>query len=219
MTPIFIITKHNDTALEKIYETAMEELQQFYELNWVRNRPKVCIVASRADFDVICGRKTEDWFVGFGANKLVYLLDKGKFETESSHKYTPKSYSQLLKHELSHLFYFSLTESNYPVWLTEGLAIYTSGQVDSWKQVESFKSFLNFFKVIGRPVYEEAGLAIKILVEEFGREKFIQFIKSMKGPISEEVFSDRFQDVFNLPLDYDNLNKLLIKHKKSPTDS
>lgn len=214
MLPIFSLTKQDNSDLAETYKAAMQDLGAFFEMKWTRNRPKVFIVSSRADFDIICERETEDWLVGFGANKTVYLLDKDKFETESSHKYTPKRYSQLLKHELSHLFYFSITGSNYPIWLTDGLAIYNSGQVESRKKPDEFKSFLQYFKEVGKPVYEEAGLAIKVIIEEFGKGKLLAFIKSLKGIASQEQAAENFKNVFGLSLTYDNLNKLLSKHEK-----
>src|SRR3990167_8310475 len=51
--------------------------------------------------------------------KIVFLKDR------KSKDY----YHSLIKHELSHLFYKILSAGKQgPVWLSEGVAIYTSGQ-------------------------------------------------------------------------------------------
>lgn len=187
----------------------MQELRKFYGINWVNNQPKVFIVDLREDINTIRREKTPDWLVGWAAGRAVYLLNKKTFDKESDHKYTELRYFRLLKHELSHLFYQMLTNSSNPKWVNEGICLYLSGQINSKEPPVEFKEFLEFFDKAGESIYKEAGFAVKLLVDEFGKDKFIEFLKSLKEVETRESLAKVFKETFGKELSYETFNKLL----------
>jgi hypothetical protein len=99
-----------------------------------------------------------------------------------------------------------------PVWLCEGVAIYTSGQNMGKHPVESFKEFLNFHENGGKGVYAESGFAVYLLIKEFGKEKLLDLIKGLKSIVSQKDFTALFVKIYGLEPTYDMFNKLLGKY-------
>jgi hypothetical protein len=200
----------HDKYLELIYNESMDELNIFFGIDWVHHKPRLVVVDNRKQIDAIKDEKTEDWIVGWAEGKTVYVLDRNNFEKESSHKYDDQTYKALIKHELSHLFYSIVSNnSKIPVWLNEGVAIYTSGQNKFKKRPTEFKNFLKFYEVGGSGVYNESGYVVEILVDKFGKDKVLEFIKSLRTFTSENDFNKGFKVSFGFDLSYDNFTKLL----------
>ncbi len=208
---VFSLTHAPNKKIKKWYEESMEDLGEFYGINWIENRPAIFLIKNRKDINLLKGRKTEDWVVGFtdGSKKCLFLLDPEFYEKESSHKYSEEEYSTLIKHELSHLFSRILYEGYTPKWLVEGIAICSSGQLKLKKKPKEFKSFLSFFKQGGGGLYEESGFAVQILIENFGKEKFFNLYKSLSKVESEEDLEKLFKDIYGESLNYDFFNKYL----------
>jgi hypothetical protein len=208
---IFSLTHSPNKKIEEWYEESMKELGEFYGINWKEGRPIILLLNSRKDVDLIKGRKTEDWVAGFtlGAGKSIFLISPEKLEEESVHKYSDEEYSRRIKHELSHLFSRRLYRGFTPKWLVEGIAIYSSGQLDLKRRPEKFKSFLGSFKQIGSGLYGEAGFAVEILIENFGKEKFFNLYKSLDKVDSEEDLSKLFEDIYGETLNYEFFNQYL----------
>lgn len=202
---IFKLISEDDTWLKKAYEEAMADLGQFFGINWTENKPKVYVLPDRKSIDEFWGEKTPRWLVGFGGKGMggVYLLDRKNFEKESDNSYSEEKYKALLKHELSHCFADILTKGyRKPVWLSEGLAIYLSGQLEQYKQPEKFQSFLDSFDKQGDKVYSESGFAIKALVDKYGKSKMLELLKKLVERPDESTFKNMFKDVCGVELDY-----------------
>jgi len=138
MNKIFkIITKKYSSNVENFYKKAMKELKDFYIINWNENTPVLFLVDSRKDYDVLINQNTENWEVGrhIGENKIL-LITPESYEKESIHKYSDEEYFFLIKHELSHLFYNIFSQGQRPVWLDEGFAIFTSGELKMKKSIK-----------------------------------------------------------------------------------
>ena len=145
----------------------------------------------------------------------VYILDINKFKLESSHKKRSKQeYLKLLKHELSHLFFTVLVRKGYcPIWLWEGLPLYTSGQYLSSGKIKEFSEFLSFYDSFAskdgkKSVYTESGFFIKVLVEKFGKEKLLKFLKSLRKVKNKKEFNDLFFKTYKFKLNYREANKM-----------
>ena len=206
------IYSSKDVFLGKIYNRAMKELNEFYGINWIHHRPTLAMVKDRKTIDSIRGKKTEDWLVGWinMSTRIVYILDRHNMERESCHKYTPKSYFRLIKHELSHCFSCIISDRNTrPDWLWEGLAIYTSGQTAEKKVPKKFETFLGFYDKSGGGVYAESGFAVQILVEKFGKQKLFRLIKKLKSIRSRSDFDSQFKTIYGFKPSYSEFNKLL----------
>ena len=208
--------KHNKSKfIEEAYNLSMKELRSFYEVDWVRNIPKVYILNSREEIDAVSGKETEKWVIGWveGFNTL-YLLNFLKIKAESSHKsgYTKKEYRALMKHELSHLFLKILVKNGYrPIWLWEGVPIYTSGQNEFKTKPDKFSQFLDFYdkhKEKKRSVYHESGLFVEMLIEKFGKTKFLNFLRSLHKIKNRKEFDSLFFKTFKFRLNYKEINKI-----------
>ena len=149
----------------------------------------------------IRGRKTETWTVGWTDGNNLFLLDRKSFETESSHKYSDEYYESLIKHELSHLFFGAITGGAYrPIWLNEGVSIYTSGQNKFKKRPTKFSNLLEFFEHGGKGAYVEPGFFIEGLVNKFGKEKLLNFIKDWSKLKTREEFERLFEKTYGFKL-------------------
>lgn len=208
---VFDISQSDNKKIEKFYKEAMKSLGEFYGINWNIGRPVILLVESRRDIDKIKGKKTEDWVVGFtdGSKKCLFLLSPDSYEKESSHKYSDEEYATLVKHELSHLYSRILYEGYIPVWLIEGIAIYSSGQLALKGRPKELKNFLEFFNKGGSGLYDEAGFAVEVLIKQFGKEKFLNFYKGLKGVKSEDDLESLFKKDYGEDLNYKFFNKYI----------
>lgn len=204
---IYKIIQQEDDFLEKIYRESMDDLNVFYEINWKHHLPKIIVVDDRKTIDLLKWEETENWVIGWAEAKTVYVLNRDNFEKESNHKYNPDKYAALIKHELSHLFLNILSGGHgKPVWLTEGFAIYTSGQNKFNKKPTDFKKFLEFHNNGGEGVYAESGFFVQALVEKFGKQKLLDLAKELKNKKTKEEFGQFFSKEYGFDLSYDEVN-------------
>jgi len=212
---IFELKQKKNKFIEEAYHQSMKELNAFYEIDWVRNIPKVFVLKSRQEIDAVRGEKTKDWVTGWaGGFNTIYILDITKIKTESSHKkgYSKKEYVALIKHELSHLFFNILVKGGYQsTWLWEGTAIYTAGQDKFKVKPEKFSQFLDFYEqhVKGKQtVYYESGFFVEMLVEKFGKKKFLNFLKSLQKIKNKKEFDSLFFKTYKFNLNYEEINEI-----------
>jgi len=208
---IFKIQKLEENGLQDDYDRAMKELNEFYGFNWVYNRPQIIIVPDRQTIDNIKDKKSEDWQIGWADGRFAFMLDNEAMEANSSHqKYSSeKYYANLIKHELSHIFFRHLSKSsNGPKWFWEGVAIYTSGQLAFQKSITKFERFLDSTDKVFPGLYEESGFAVESLVNKYGKEKLFELIKSLKDCPTNDDFIKKFKTIYSFPLNYQEFNNL-----------
>ncbi len=199
-----------DKSIERTFRESMKEFSKFYGINWIKNTPKIIFLQNRKSINLLRGQKTEPWLVGWANDKtrIIFILDRDNFEKESCHKYSKERYSVLIKHELSHLFYYILSGAMYtPKWLVEGVAIFTAGQNKFKKKPDKFKSFLAFDDKATPGVYAESGFVIETLVKKFGKNKLIKLIKSLRDVSNKEQFNKIFQKIYGFKMGYEVMNK------------
>ncbi len=202
-----------DESIDKIFKESIDDLNKFYGINWVHHLPVPIVVKDRKSIDLLKGEKTEPWVVGWSEGNKVFILDGNNFDTESDHRFSPEKYYSLLKHEISHTFYRVLSEGHMkPVWLCEGVAIYTSGQNKEKHPISHFKGFLDFYENGGKEVYAESGFAVHLLVREYGKQKLLDLIKGLKYIVSQKDFTALFVKTYGIEPIYDSFNKLLEKY-------
>ncbi|MFH1376065.1 MAG: hypothetical protein ABIH25_00345 [Candidatus Woesearchaeota archaeon] len=190
---IYNLNEVNEKELKEFLDTSLEELKEFYKLGEFQT-PNLFILKDRKTIDQLKGKKTEDWLVGWSVPELnsIFVLEKSKFGTESKKVYSDNMYNKLLKHELVHIIYHKISKNRKPVWLSEGIAIYLSGQYLKKTRPEKFKNFLNFYNEGGSEVYEESGFAVELLINKFGKEKLLTLIKSLNGIESDKEFLKKY---------------------------
>ena len=216
---IFSVNPTSDKLIEQAYKEGMEELNKFFEINWIRDTPTIFTIPDRKTIDLIRKKPSEDWVIGWADDKLraIYILEAKDYEKESCHKYSDEKYTALIKHELVHLFMVVFSKNNNlkPIWLHEGIAIYLSGQNELRKipKDAKFSRFLNSHDKYEEGLYQESGFAVKILIERNGKEKFLQLVKETKKTEPKEEFTKRFKKIYGFELNYDYFNRFLPEIK------
>ncbi|HEX9008389.1 MAG TPA: hypothetical protein VF837_03975 [Patescibacteria group bacterium] len=210
---IYKVTISDDFLVQEAYKEGMDELNDFWGINWKINTPDISIVSSRKEINQIMGKETSQELVGWSKNRNVFVLDYQKVETESSYRLTPEQYKALIKHEMNHIFEGIVSNGSMgPFWLKEGLSIYLSGQISlgQWERPSEFKGFINSDENNKKAAYEEGGYVVELLVNKFGKGKIIELIKLLKTMKSDEDFLITFKQIFGLDLNYENINRLYL---------
>jgi hypothetical protein len=161
------------------------------------------LVDNREEFNLLVGEKTEDWVIGkaLDYNKIVLISPEG-YETSSTHKFSKSEYEILVRHEIGHLFYQIFSQGKGPVWLEEGFAIYTSGELNTKKRPKVFNSFLRYYNEEDDGVYSESGFVVADLIENFGKEKVVEFLRLLPKVNDEKEFKKIFKEYFDMKLEY-----------------
>jgi hypothetical protein len=95
-----------------------------------------------------------------------------------------------------------------PIWLDEGFAIYTSGELVIKNKPKELKNFLKYYSHEDEDTYDEVGFVVEGLIKKYGKEKVLGFLKLLPDIDSEESFNNEFEKYFEIGLEYGNMNKL-----------
>jgi len=212
--PIFSIKTEEHKDLEDFFNKTIEELKVFFDIYPKGRRPSLTLVSDRKTINALRGGQTEPWVVGWFGGENVYVLCPENYEAESDHKYSDEEYRALIKHELCHMFVLKICETNRnagPLWIWEGTAIYVSGQNRLKKPLSEFHAFIEQKDYIAdaKSLYYESGFAVGLLIEKFGKEKFLTMLKNLKNLKSEEEFNAYFKELYGFELMLENFNNLL----------
>jgi len=181
MKTVYNVTKIKNEKIEDHKYKAMKELGNFYNRKWVYGTPQIFIVEDRKTIDDLWERETEDWIVGWSwGTHTIFILNPENITQESRHDGSTYDIYKLIKHELSHSFFSTSFGISNHTWINEGLAIYTADQFDMFSMPKEFNGFLD-----GKKIYNESGSAIKLLIENFGKDKLFEFLKKQSG-VEEE---------------------------------
>jgi hypothetical protein len=210
---IFELKQKKDKLIENTYEEGLKKLNSFFGLNFEKGKIEIFIVKDRNMINLLRGEKTESWLVSWVNGTSVYLLDRKNFEKESDHKYSDESYSALIIHEMSHVFYKFVPGGPNPVWLNEGVSLYVSGQNNFKKRPEKFANFLKSYHKIERGVYSEAGFFVEFLIKRNVKNKLLDLVKSTINYKNKKEFSKIFKKIYGFELNYKEINKLYNKIK------
>ena len=194
-----------DEFIKEIYEDGIQSLSKFFGFTI---KPVMIFVKDRKTINRLKNQETEDWVVGWVEGNRIFMLHRDSYETETSNTYNSKYYGATLKHEIVHVFHRNLSKNKMPLWLTEGIAIYLSGQVDMKEPVDTLKEFLDIEKYDQGNIYKESGFVIKKLIDKFGKEKLIELIKFTSVMKSKVEFLDKFKKIYGSELSYDWINSL-----------
>ncbi|OGC59451.1 hypothetical protein A2380_00650 [candidate division WWE3 bacterium RIFOXYB1_FULL_43_24] len=206
MSKIFRIKINEQKELESVYAQSLDKLNNFFDIRWEQNKPKVYIVSDRETAESLRGKQTPDWIVGWNGDGGAFVLDKDIFLNTKNTNRDNDDYKMLIMHELAHLYFKIVTGGKtQPNWLWEGTSILASGQAEKWNKPAEFRSFLD-----NKDVYSEAGHALLLLTRQFGKEKFIQMLKNYKTYDGD--FSGLFKNTYDMELTYATFEGL-IKHQ------
>ena len=198
--------------IQDAYDEGIETFSDFFNVKPVGFKPDVFILDNRADIDIVKGKKTENWVVGWTTGQSLFVLDYDKFDTESKHNKSESAYQNLIKHELCHIFTrTSSRNAILPMWLNEGISIYLSGQLGMNKKPDKFSGFIESTLNNHKAAYVEGGYVVELLLNLFGREKFIDLLRGY----SEE----KFKDIYGFDLTYENINSLYQSQEISSNEA
>ncbi len=201
--------KITDKKLKLFIKNIKKEFDVFFDFK-IKD-PSLYFVASRQDFDVIVGRKTENWLVGIARANSIYILDRKIFAKESNHK--KEEFWFILKHEYSHIYYTQITKSHYPVWLNEGLASHLSGKKIVIKEKDRGKllNVFDYYNKGGKDLYTISQYWVEFLLKEYGQKKLIKLIKSLdiKEELSSNYFNKQFYRIYGFKFNKKTFVKFL----------
>lgn len=211
---IYKLQELPDNNLEEVYQKAMKDLNSFYGRNWNQNMPAVFIVDDRTTIDSLRQEETSRWVKAWNDHRNVFMLNNEHMETESSHKkLSDEEYAASMKHELSHSFFFKVSNGfAKPWWLLEGVSIFTSGQTKLWEKPQTLDSFLGYHEKGGEKLYSESGFAVEALVNTYGKEKLLDLIKSLPQVDTPEKFNIIFEGIYGFYPSYEEFNKIHETH-------
>jgi len=205
---IFRLNETKNKDIEKIFKKSLKELEKFYEFK-LKEPPNVVIIKDLEQAKRLRGQDIPEWIMGFYNQWLnsIFVLDKKNLKRTN----IPKDirYAILIKHELSHLFLYELAgKKATPSWFFEGVCIYLDGSLKHKKRPETFENFLEFEKSGNKEVYKQTGFFIEMMVDKFGKQKLLSFIKSLEKSKSREDFEALFKQIYKFEMNYKNFNKL-----------
>ena len=158
---------------------------------------KITFLYTRSQMDKICGYKTPDWLVGYAPQKQIFIFSPSVFDKVSSHPAT--DFLHTLTHETTHIFSNTLLGFYYPLWLYEGLAGYVAEQykirkvkkIDNFPKLDASKSWQKYSN------YSQAFLFTKYLIDTFGKEKTLNFLKQLHQKVGRHHYHPDFIKFFN----------------------
>lgn len=187
---------------------SIKELEEFWGFK-IKKDPIIFILDSRKDIDRIRNQKTDKKLVAwFWKDRHIFILDKSKFIKESA--WPISSFDIILKHELSHFFFYQIAKNSSPAWLDEGLACYLSDQecAETLEEKE-IKKIIDCYYDFDRSLFESSTLLVKLLINLKGKEEFVRFIKSISFNTCQDDFKILFENFYKTKLNSKKLTKLL----------
>lgn len=116
----------------------------------------------------------------------------------------PEMLSNVFIHELTHLMVDYLAKGNFPMWFTEGSALfmeYTFLGYEWGQDVKEFKHFTledlthRFSELDEYLAYKQSFLMVRSIIETFGRDKYLTLLKSLgRG----KNFSSAMEQIFDI---------------------
>jgi hypothetical protein len=187
----------------------LKSLENFWSYKLIRD-PVIILLKSRKEINSIRKRKTDNKLVGwFWPKRSIYILDPSKFTKESV--FSKNYFDQVLMHELSHSFFYQITNSSSPAWLNEGLACYLAKQN---KKKENYTKkdvakLISCYYDFDRNLFNLSSNLVEKLIRYKGEKKFIQLVKSINNETNPRKFKTLFKKNYNLDFNIDLLHKLL----------
>ncbi len=208
---VFSVSYDVDLFTDKIYKNALVQLNNFFGFEWRDKKPKIYVVPDRKTIDMMIGEKTKSWVVGWADKGDIFVLDRKNYEKESSEPYKDIYYKGLIVHELVHAYFNVVAKECYePAWVSEGVARYLAGENKYRDGPIKFLKFLEFFKSsMDNEVYHESGHAVQLLIEKYGKVKFLRMIKQFPKVRSKIDFNKLFRRVYGFDASYKEFNKML----------
>ena len=159
------------------YERLMKYLK-------VKPQKKITVVLYGTVEEFIKESNRPGWQGGSFQGVTLHLQPAGVLKEKGVLKTT-------IEHESSHVFLNELTRGNCPLWLSEGFAVYFSGEMESVKADLSYKpsTFNDLSKGIQSPkshthalqYYKLSGSFVSFLISKYGHKKFHMMLAMLRS--------------------------------------
>lgn len=159
--------------------------------------PEVFFIPDKTVFNSLVKRVSADWEIGYAKDDAVYFLELDAIRATKAHKnYSVADLAEAIKHEAAHIYFNRLTKKvddrKMPRWLSEGLAVYWSGQYGKRGSIKKFGHLNDPEPAAMKYHYGEGGTAVQILIATFGIEK----LKNLFDRLGREKDASNFEAVF-----------------------
>lgn len=189
-----------------------KKLSSFYGVDV--KLPAIRYFYSRESVDEYWGWKTPSWLSGWTKNGRIHIVHPSVFKVVTCH--TLSDYRRVLLHEYSHLFYNTLTHTSSPRWLNEGLASELAGQRKRRPTEREALSVGRYFTRGGSNVYHIGTFWVSVLLQEYGKKKFVMFLKSFSSrKLHSAIFRSLFFDIFGIHFTQKQLRLLYREYMRS----
>lgn len=186
---------------EEIMKQTYEKAKAFFKVDLPIY--KLNIIKDKAEMhnDEI---KTTKWQgAGFFRKNAVFVMDKSFFKDLG---YKEDEFEGVIVHELSHIFIKHIVKNFIPIWIEEGLCNHIGFPNMKLKP----KEIINLEKVITSEDWYENNtpfvyctFLFRVLSEDYGNEKILEFIKKLNIKGVKEAFLEVFEISLN-----DFINKI-----------
>jgi len=186
-----------DDKITMSLKSCQKKLNDFYQISET-DLPEIIYLNSRKEIDECWGKKTEAWLSAWVKNNKIHILSPANYANESSHK-NIKHFWQTLHHEYAHLYFKKITGTNKPKWLNEGLACFLAGQIKKNPPTDSMMRVFDYFEHADKEIYVLGYFWTKLLLDNFGKEKMLRLIRSLRKNITEKQFARQFKKIYQIP--------------------
>ena len=138
---------------------------------------------------------------GAYAGGMINLLSPDSLEGMNQ---DPDSLVNVFVHELAHLALDGICKGNYPLWFTEGSALYMEYALLGYEWGSGLSEepdytmedlTYRFHTLDENMAYRQSFLLVKGLIEKYGRESYLDFLHSLGDGTD---FEDALADVFDM---------------------
>lgn len=146
-------------------------------------------VSTRKEFNRLLGRETPIYMVGFINRRGIVIFSPETIEKETCWKRT--DFYSTMVHEISHLFFRSISKRNVPIWLNEGLATYLQNNYMAPKNKIkiSYSELTRKFNAKQPLNYDMYWEFVYHLIKFYKKEKIMKILKKIgKSGNNERIF-------------------------------
>jgi len=187
---IFSLDKSFGEKVGVILEKSYSNFVDFFE-DSLKIKVEVQVAESKEKFQALVGEKIPEWTLAVALPKRNAIVIK----SPGWHK-SGKSISEVLQHELAHLFLVNYLDEQYlPLWLNEGFAVWQSekwgwddrillaravltGSLLSLSKIDSLNHFSESRAHLG---YAQSFLGVNYINSQYGEENFKKLLSLIKN--------------------------------------
>ena len=201
-----ILSSKTDKKLTNFLKSTQKELEGFFG---IKIKPvNIFLLKSRKQIDLIRKEKTEPWLVGWTKRDTIFILSSEKFTKESSHK-NPNEFWKVLKHEYTHIAIGQFCGHNKPRWLNEGLCCYFANQIKTQPNKKELLRVFGYYQNHDAQIYALGYFWVNLLIERFGKGKFIGLLRRIANKPDEKYFKNVFYEIYKFHYLKEGFSKLL----------